>query len=405
VRFACLSGAGFGAVLLAPPALSAQAVLKAVGRPMEHPGFVRTIVFSPDSKKLFARTESNLGTATALWDVGTTRLIGQILVKPAQIRESLPITSMAFTPDGKRLVVLAGSCYLQRWDAARARPLAAPIALVPITAPQSQTMTGPVAFRSDFKAILVQHYSTRRNSVSGTRPRFARQPTRGFLVHPVTGRRLVGPLVYMKGKYDPKADVAACAFTPDGKQVLTLHKDGQVRFWDGATGKRKKMTLQHPEQSGAQLHIAPDGKTLAAVGSRGKVQLWDLATGKALGPPLAGAAACTVAYRPDGRALAFYDSSDREIEVRAVPTLKVQTRFRQEATVRELAFSPDGKTLVSVAEDSPILLWDPATGKQKASVKRQGQYTHTAAFSPDGKLIATAFSDGVRSKVQLWRLP
>jgi hypothetical protein len=38
-------------------------------------------------------------------------------------------------------------------------------------------------------------------------------------------------------------------------------------------------------------------------------------------------------------------------------------------------------------------------------VKRQGQYTHTAAFSPDGKLIATAFSDGGRSKVQLWSLP
>ncbi len=407
-RWAGRSGALLLALICATPALSAQGDLKAVGDPMTHPGFVRVLVFSPDSKKLMASTESSLGTATVLWDVTTTRRIGQILVKaPPLGRQPVPVSFVSFTPDAKRLIVLAGSCYLQRWDAAQARPLAPPVALVPVTAPQNQTMTGPAAVRPDFKVMLVQHHATHRLAVPDRGRRFARQPSRGFLISPVTGKRLSPPLVYAEGKYDPKAEVAACAFTPDGKQALTLHHNGQIRFWDGATGQRKKMALQHPDKAGAQLYVAPDGKSVAAAGGRGPIQLWDLTTGAALGPPLAGAASSAppFAYRPDGRALAFYSPEDRQIEVRAVPGLAVQQRLRLAEAVRELVFSPDGRTLASVAEEAPILLWDVAAGKVKARVSRQGTYTHTAAFSPDGNRLATSFSDGERSKVQLWRLP
>ena len=75
-------------------------------------------------------------------------------------------------------------------------------------------------------------------------------------------------------------------------------------------------------------------------------------------------------------------------------------RFRHGATVRCLAWSPDGRIIASGGQGwtSPIRLWDARTGKQIRSLPGQGEIgtydaTWSVAFSPDGKRLASIESD------------
>ncbi|HYB86639.1 MAG TPA: hypothetical protein VEC76_07305 [Streptosporangiaceae bacterium] len=67
--------------------------------------------------------------------------------------------------------------------------------------------------------------------------------------------------------------------------------------------------------------------------------------------------------------------------------------------VHALAFSPNGKILVSGAYDGTARLWNMATHDQIARLDVHGGHVYAVAFSPDGKIIATGSDDG---KIRLW---
>src|SRR5262249_25357999 len=54
-----------------------------------------------------------------------------------------------------------------------------------------------------------------------------------------------------------------------------------------------------------------------------------------------------------------------------------------------LAFSPDGKRLVSSGEDGSLHLWDALTGKQIRSFVGHKGRVNLVAFSPDGRTLAS----------------
>jgi RNA polymerase sigma factor (sigma-70 family) len=69
-------------------------------------------------------------------------------------------------------------------------------------------------------------------------------------------------------------------------------------------------------------------------------------------------------------------------------------RLRHGAEILALAFSPDGKALVSTGRDRALRLWEAPTGLQLARVPKQQDYIGAAAFSADGKTLAAVGEDG-----------
>jgi RNA polymerase sigma factor (sigma-70 family) len=64
------------------------------------------------------------------------------------------------------------------------------------------------------------------------------------------------------------------------------------------------------------------------------------------------------------------------------------TRFRHGGHIDYLAFTPDGKTLVSCGPWDGVRVWEAATGKEVRRFSDQGK-VQSVALSPDGKLLAT----------------
>lgn len=135
----------------------------------------------------------------------------------------------------------------------------------------------------------------------------------------------------------------------------------------------------------------------------------------------------SVKYSPDGQSIAttrgpmgviynvdalrtFVDSTRSEFVYReaAPPSDEQSPRiFEPEsvkleghtADVNSVAFSPDGRFVVTASADSTARVWDAATGATVGELRGHSKSVNSASFSPDGKFIVTASDDG---SVRLW---
>src|SRR5262249_43393053 len=67
--------------------------------------------------------------------------------------------------------------------------------------------------------------------------------------------------------------------------------------------------------------------------------------------------------------------------------------------VTAVAFSPDGKTLVSGCQDGTVQMWNTATGMPVGLRFRHDKCVTAVAFSPDGKMVVTGSED---KTARLW---
>jgi WD40 repeat protein len=84
------------------------------------------------------------------------------------------------------------------------------------------------------------------------------------------------------------------------------------------------------------------------------------------------------------------------------------TIWEHRGSVLSLAFSPDGKTLLTggASQTDEAVLWDVATAKRRSALKGGG-LIYSVAFSPDSTRVATAGWVGIKekkptAKVALW---
>lgn len=69
--------------------------------------------------------------------------------------------------------------------------------------------------------------------------------------------------------------------------------------------------------------------------------------------------------------------------------------------INDAVFSPDGRLLATVSQDTNVKLWDVSTGQEIGTLTSHAQPINAVAFSPDGSRLATAGDDGF---IILWNL-
>jgi WD40 repeat protein len=151
----------------------------------------------------------------------------------------------------------------------------------------------------------------------------------------------------------------------------------------------------------------PDGKQLA-FGLGNEVVLTEVGDRVVARRSVGAGRVTAIAWNRDGTMLAVatgLPAKSGEVRLFAISpndsrlAAPVRTIAAHADLIHALAFSPDGKTLASCSYDRLIKLWDVATGELSRTLKDHSDAVYGVAFRPDGKLLASAAADRA---VKIW---
>ena len=323
----------------------------------KHIGWVNVLAFSPDGEILASGSTDK---TVVLWNAITGELLTTL---KGHING---IAALTFSPDGALLVSGSTDGTIKFWDTVSGK-------LVPkhITGHTEQVKT--LSFINDSNTLA----SVAFNGIISFWDLKTMQKTN-------TQMKRLHDLLYI------------AAFSPDGTQLASTGSEGRIVFsrtggFIGYTTSDSSVSLVEV-QTGRYLKdlktdggpfvvaYSPNGKKVA-LNSYSNVRVWDIETGSCLNIPLS-----------DKWQL------DHNGEVIVPPNLKPED-VPKFPMICALAFSPDGKMIVSGTVEGMIQLWDAEKGIELASFtekETKGELISAVSFTSNSALLAVGSRTRIR---------
>jgi WD40 repeat protein len=309
---------------------------------------------------------------------------------PAQQRR---VHSLSFSGDGRRLASAGPEPTVGLWDVATGQPVLAQLGHRDAVTALAASATDGTVFTAG-RDGTIRHWDPSSGQELGLIARFA------------------GP-------------VEALALSPDGTILLVvavLETEQRpvpwICLWSVKEHREIRRLARVREPSGPHyVAYSPDGKTVACEG-----RIWDVRSGKVLAALRhqdprndAFTTFCPIFYTSDGRQILTAEPDGTRVwDVATGAEIRLGVRWSNHHDRATL--SPDGRFLATRGvrpvpagepNDSPIVVWELASGQEVARLEVHGEASHCRQFSPDGRFLATAGGRRGTSRgmiVQVWNL-
>jgi WD40 repeat protein len=181
------------------------------------------------------------------------------------------------------------------------------------------------------------------------------------------------------------------AFTKDAKSIVTATNAEGIKLWDAEKGN-VLVTLDGDVDSFTCVAISWDGKLIAASGSnregkKAAVELWDVEKRKRIdGPSGRMGYVGYVCFSPDATTVA-YGNSNGIVKLWNVADKKEIASLKAPGAIKSLAFSADGKWLAGGCSGGAVSVWDVEAQKELHTYEGNKLEVRDVHFTPDGKTL------------------
>ncbi len=245
-----------------------------------------------------------------------------------------PVYSVAWSPDGKRIVSGSGDHTLKVWDAEKGQEVLSP-----------KGHTSPVmsvAWSPDGKRI-----------VSGSQDNTLK----------VWDAEKGQHVLSLKGHASP---VMSVAWSPDGKRIVSVSQDRTLKVWDAEKGQ-EILSLKGHTDGVTSVAWSPDGKRIVSGSGDNTLKVWDVEKGQEI-LSLKGHTGGVngVAWSPDTKRIV---SGGGDGTLKAWDAEKGQEVLSIEGHANEVysvAWSLDGKRILSGSGDGTLKVWDAEKGSMSS---------------------------------------
>ena len=315
-------------------------------------------------------------------------------VPPASYAFPVIVNALAFTPDGKQLVV-GGHHELTVWSADTGKLLKR----VRTRAERAYDL----AFLPDGTLI-----------VAGGRPG-QEGDVRGYDLSAAATTEENGVPV-LDGVNDPKVMVGRLLDTSDSVLCLALSDDGKtlaaggcdrtVHVWDVSKGVGQvelKQAIENHADWVLDVDLSGDGKYLVSAARDKTAKVWNLDAGESvLTFPGHQEIVYGVGVRPDGK-LGYSVGADKQLRTWKPDGdgKQVKSSGGHAGDVFKLVLNGPGEMLATASADKTVCLWDADKLAATRTLSGLGDYVFALAFSPDGKRVAGGAYNG---EVRIWNV-